>query len=154
MHNQTTGHEDDPAFAPVLAQLGRPGSVDLVPTPALLCDLDLLEENIEVMQRTADAADIALRPHTKSHKSAAIARMQLDAGAVGICVAKLSEAEALLPDLAVDGAPPVSVLVTSPLGGPGAARRAGWPGGATCRWSSTTSTASPSWPRRSPTTPR
>lgn len=124
MDNQTTGHEDDPAFAPVLAQLGRPGSVDLVPTPALLCDLDLLEENIEAMQRTADAADIALRPHTKSHKSAAVARMQLDAGAVGICVAKLSEAEALLPDLAAHGAPPVSVLVTSPLGGPGAARRA------------------------------
>ncbi|HEX7443420.1 MAG TPA: hypothetical protein VF320_06020, partial [Acidimicrobiales bacterium] len=81
MHEQTTPHRDDPAFAPVLAQLGRPGSVDLVPTPALLCDLDLLEGNIEAMQRTADAAGVALRPHTKSHKSAVIARMQLNAGA-------------------------------------------------------------------------
>ncbi len=45
-------------------------------------------------------------------------------GAVGICVAKLSEAEALVPVLDADGGPPVPVLVTSPLGGPGAARRA------------------------------
>ena len=124
MHDQTTAHGDDPAFAPVLAQLGRPGSVDLVPTPALLCDLDLLEENIQAMQRAADAAGVALRPHTKSHKSAAIARMQLDAGAAGLCVAKLSEAEALVPALGIDGAPPLSVLVTSPLGAAGPARRA------------------------------
>ena len=40
-----------------------------------------------------DAAGIVLRPHAKSHKSIRIARMQLDAGAVGICVAKVSEAE-------------------------------------------------------------
>lgn len=115
---------DDPAFAPVLAQLGRSGSIELVPTPALLCDLDLLRENIEAMQRTADAAGVALRPHTKSHKSAAIARMQLDAGAAGICVAKLSEAEVLLAVLAPAGTPPISVLVTSPLGGPASAGRA------------------------------
>ena len=113
---------DDPAFASVLEQLGHPGSIDLVPTPALLCDLDLLTQNIEAMQRRADAGGVALRPHAKSHKSATIARMQLDAGAVGICVAKLSEAEALVAELGTELR--VSVLVTSPLGTAASARRA------------------------------
>jgi len=118
------GEEDDPALAAVLGQMGRPGSVNLVPTPALLCDLDLLTGNIEAMQRTADAAGIALRPHAKSHKSAPIARRQLDAGAVGICVAKLSEAEALVTAFEADAGPQVSILVTSPLADLVAARRA------------------------------
>ena len=121
------GH--DPAVDTVIAALGTPGSVDLVPTPALLCDIDLLARNIESMQRTADQAGIALRPHTKSHKSARIARMQLDAGAAGICVAKLSEAEALVDELGRRAVSPVDastvdILVTSPLGGPRTAGRA------------------------------
>lgn len=115
---------DDPAFVPVLAQLGHPGSIALVPTPALLCDLDQLTSNIEAMQRTADAGGVALRPHGKSHKSATIARMQLDAGAVGICAAKLSEAVALVTELGADSGARVSVLVTSPLANAASARRA------------------------------
>jgi D-serine deaminase-like pyridoxal phosphate-dependent protein len=124
MEHATGALTGDPAFAPVLEALGGPGSVDLVPTPALLCDLDLLTQNIELMQRTADAARTGLRPHAKSHKSARIARMQLDAGATGICVAKLSEAEVLVAALGADDGPPVSVLVTSPLGNARSARRA------------------------------
>lgn len=64
-------------------------------TPALCVDLDSLEENLEVMRRTAAANGIASRPHAKTHRTPAIARMQLASGAVGICVAKVGEAEAL-----------------------------------------------------------
>jgi D-serine deaminase-like pyridoxal phosphate-dependent protein len=107
----------DPAFGPLLRSLGEPGSVDLLPTPALLCDIDLLVANIDAMQRTADEAGIRLRPHAKSHKSAWVAGLQLDRGASGICCAKLAEAEALVTSLDRDG--PVPVLLTSPPVGPG-----------------------------------
>ena len=53
--------------------------------------------------------DIALRPHAKTHKCAEIARRQIEAGALGICVAKLGEAEAL----AEGGIE--SMLITSPV---------------------------------------
>jgi D-serine deaminase-like pyridoxal phosphate-dependent protein len=65
-------------------------------TPALCVDLDRLEQNIAKMQAEARRFRIALRPHAKTHKSADIARMQLEAGAIGICTAKLGEAEALM----------------------------------------------------------
>lgn len=70
-------------------------SADEVDTPALVLDLDVLEENIRHMQNLADAAGVALRPHAKSHKSADIALKQLDAGAVGVCCQKVTEAELL-----------------------------------------------------------
>ena len=49
-----------------------------------------------------DDANIALRPHAKTHKSVAIASRQLAAGAVGLCCQKVSEAEALLPSGVTD----------------------------------------------------
>jgi len=64
-------------------------------TPALCVDLDKLERNIARMQATLARAGVASRPHAKTHKCAAIAKLQLAAGAVGICAAKVSEAEAL-----------------------------------------------------------
>jgi D-serine deaminase-like pyridoxal phosphate-dependent protein len=64
-------------------------------TPALLVDWDRLQANIARMQRTADAAGVKLRPHTKTHKTPAIAHLQLRAGAKGITVAKLGEAEVM-----------------------------------------------------------
>src|SRR5687768_13736029 len=64
-------------------------------TPALCVDLDKLERNIAKMQAIATKNGIATRPHAKTHKCAAIARLQMAAGAIGICTAKLSEAEAL-----------------------------------------------------------
>lgn len=105
----------DPAFGPVLGSLGRPGSVDLVPTPALLCDVDLLVANVAAMQSVADRAGARLRPHAKSHKSAWVAGLQLDHGAVGLCCAKPAEAEALVAVLTRDDPP--SVLLTSPPAG-------------------------------------
>jgi D-serine deaminase-like pyridoxal phosphate-dependent protein len=65
-------------------------------TPSLLIDLDTLERNVAEMQDVANAAGVRLRPHTKTHKCPDIARMQLDAGASGITVAKLGEAEVMV----------------------------------------------------------
>ena len=45
------------------------------------------------MQRAASARGLSLRPHAKTHKSPAIARQQIDRGAIGICCAKVGEAE-------------------------------------------------------------
>ncbi len=64
-------------------------------TPALCVDLDALEANLATMQNTVSTNGIASRPHAKTHKCPAIARLQLDSGAVGICTAKVSEAEAM-----------------------------------------------------------
>ena len=65
-------------------------------TPALLWDLDVVERNIAEMASRAAAAGVRLRPHTKTHKSTEIARMQLAAGASGVTVAKLGEAEVMV----------------------------------------------------------
>ncbi len=64
-------------------------------TPSILVDLDVLEQNIAEIADLARAAGVALRPHIKTHKTPEIARMQLDAGAIGVTCAKLGEAEAL-----------------------------------------------------------
>jgi len=64
-------------------------------TPSVIVDLDVLERNIAEMAAVAAAEGVRLRPHIKTHKSPRIARMQLDAGAVGITCAKLGEAEAM-----------------------------------------------------------
>ncbi len=69
-------------------------SVDDLPTPALLVDLDALEANIAKMAAHCTAKNRALRPHGKTHKCPEIARRLIAAGAVGACAAKLSEAEA------------------------------------------------------------
>ena len=63
-----------------------------LPTPALLIELDAFEANLARMAELAERAGVALRPHAKAHKSVAIAQRQVDAGAVGICCQKLSEA--------------------------------------------------------------
>lgn len=64
-------------------------------TPALLIDRERLTKNLKDMQSYADARGVALRPHTKTHKCPEIAKMQLAAGACGIAVAKVGEAEAM-----------------------------------------------------------
>jgi D-serine deaminase-like pyridoxal phosphate-dependent protein len=97
--------------------IGIPGSRRLLPTPALVVDLDRLEANIGKMASRAQAANVALRPHAKTHKSSFIARKQIAAGAVGICCAKVGEAEALVQAGIGD------VLVTSPIGSPQTAER-------------------------------
>jgi len=67
---------------------------DLV-TPALVLDLDLLDANIAKMAAHAKAARINLRPHGKTHKCPQIAERQIKAGALGLCVATIREAEAM-----------------------------------------------------------
>jgi D-serine deaminase-like pyridoxal phosphate-dependent protein len=70
--------------------------VEDLDTPSLLIDLDVLDRNIRTMATDARAVNVRLRPHTKTHKSPEIARMQIDAGATGITVAKLGEAEVMV----------------------------------------------------------
>lgn len=62
-------------------------------TPYPVVSASRLAANIQRMQALANQAGVRLRPHSKTHKSPVIARMQIEAGAVGICCAKLSEAE-------------------------------------------------------------
>jgi D-serine deaminase-like pyridoxal phosphate-dependent protein len=64
-------------------------------TPALIVDLDRLERNVARMAQIAREGGKQLRPHIKTHKTPEIARMQMEAGAVGLTVAKLGEAEAM-----------------------------------------------------------
>jgi len=64
-----------------------------LPTPQVLIDRRRATANIDRVQALADAAGLRLRPHAKTHKSPIVARWQIDRGAVGICCAKLGEAE-------------------------------------------------------------
>ena len=71
-------------------------SVNLIDTPALVVDLDAMERNLRTMATFAVQHNVMLRPHAKMHKSAELAKQQMAAGAVGVCVQKTSEAEALV----------------------------------------------------------
>jgi len=78
-------------------------------TPCLILDIDLLEQNLATMQTITRQAGKRLRPHAKTHKCSTLAKKQLAAGAGGICVAKVSEAEALV------NAGVHAILITGPL---------------------------------------
>jgi D-serine deaminase-like pyridoxal phosphate-dependent protein len=62
-------------------------------TPSVLIDLDIMERNIRRMQDHCNELGLAFRPHIKTHKIPDIAKMQLEAGAVGIACQKVTEAE-------------------------------------------------------------
>ncbi|GAT88261.1 D-serine deaminase-like pyridoxal phosphate-dependent protein [Paenarthrobacter nicotinovorans] len=64
-----------------------------IDTPEIMIDRDVLERNIIRMAAAVQAKGLALRPHVKTHKLPQIAEMQLAAGAVGVTVATLGEAE-------------------------------------------------------------
>lgn len=66
---------------------------DKVSTPALIIDYDIMKKNIETMAKFAKDNNVNLRPHVKTHKCPIIGKMQLEAGASGICVARVGEAE-------------------------------------------------------------
>ena len=91
------------------ALIGQPGSAARLPTPALVLDLDIFEDSLHAMQSHAARVGTALRPHAKTHKCAEIARRQLAAGAIGVCCAKLGEAE-VLAAAGID-----RILLTSPV---------------------------------------
>jgi D-serine deaminase-like pyridoxal phosphate-dependent protein len=67
-----------------------PGGLD---TPAVVIDVDIVERNARRLGDALAKRGIALRPHAKTHKSLELARIQLDAGARGITVGTLGEAE-------------------------------------------------------------
>jgi D-serine deaminase-like pyridoxal phosphate-dependent protein len=74
--------------------IGQPtGAID---TPALVVDLDAMDRNLLTMAKFARQHKMLLRPHAKMHKSAELAKLQIKAGAIGVCVQKTSEAEALV----------------------------------------------------------
>jgi D-serine deaminase-like pyridoxal phosphate-dependent protein len=73
---------------------GQP--VAAIDTPALVVDLDAMQRNLGRMAEFARKHDIRWRPHAKMHKSSALAKVQMQAGAVGVCVQKTSEAEAMV----------------------------------------------------------
>lgn len=64
-------------------------------TPALTIDLDTVERNLEAMARLCREQGVGLRPHTKTHKTPEVGRLQLERGAVGLTVAKVGEAEVM-----------------------------------------------------------
>ena len=97
--------------------IGRQGSRRALNTPALVVDVEALDRNIAAMAAFAAKSGLQLRPHAKTHKSADIARRQIGAGALGVCCAKLGEAEALA-DTGIDG-----MLITSPVVGEPAVER-------------------------------
>ncbi len=83
-----------------------------IPTPALLLDLDEFESSLARMAREVKQAGKKLRPHAKAHKCVEIAKRQIAAGAVGMCVATVNEAELLARAGIGD------LLLTSPLADP------------------------------------
>lgn len=70
--------------------------VEAIDTPALVLDLDAMKRNLVRMAEFAKKHDIRWRPHAKMHKSSALAKLQMQAGAVGVCVQKTAEAEAMV----------------------------------------------------------
>jgi D-serine deaminase-like pyridoxal phosphate-dependent protein len=64
-----------------------------LPTPQVLIDNQRVNRNIERVQALAGAAGVRLRPHAKTHKSPVVAKWQIERGAVGVCCAKIGEAE-------------------------------------------------------------
>lgn len=97
------------ALAAARNMIGEPGSRARLPTPALLLDLDAFERNVARMAEHCKVNSLGLRPHAKTHKSVTVAKAQIAAGALGICCAKLGEAEAM----AAGGIE--SILITSPV---------------------------------------
>lgn len=95
-------------------------TIEGVATPALVIDAARVRRNVESLSAYAASHGIAVRPHCKTHKSVEIARLQLAAGAGGMTVAKVGEAESLAA--AFDGATP-DILVAYPVVDPARARR-------------------------------
>jgi D-serine deaminase-like pyridoxal phosphate-dependent protein len=96
------------------ARVIRPGMpVEELETPVLTIDLDVMERNLAAMMRILEGSGVRLRPHLKTAKSPALAHQMIAAGAVGICCAKLSEAE-VMADAGIE-----DIVLTSEVAGPG-----------------------------------
>ena len=93
-------------------------SLKNIPTPALVIDAAVVQKNIQRMADYAHSKGIALRPHIKTHKSKRVAKMQLEAGAIGLTTAKVGEAE-VMQDICDD------ILIAYPIVDAHRAERAG-----------------------------
>ena len=100
-------------LGPNEALLGEQGSRAALSTPALLLDLDRLERNIAHLAAYLGKAGHGLRPVAKIHKSVAVAKRQIEAGALGQCCATLAEAE-VMADAGIPGVLLFSQVVTEP----------------------------------------
>ena len=89
--------------------IGQPITTANFATPALLIERSALESNITIMAGLAVHHQIKLRPHGKAHKSSRVGRMQIEAGAVGICCATVREVE-VMADSGLPG-----ILLTTPI---------------------------------------
>jgi D-serine deaminase-like pyridoxal phosphate-dependent protein len=76
------------------AEIGM--TLEDVDTPALVIDLDAFERNLRRLADRVAGSSVNMRPHAKTHKCPVIALKQMELGAVGVCVQKVSEAEALV----------------------------------------------------------
>ena len=83
-----------PLSASLSALIGQP--VQNIDTPALVVDLDAMNRNLGRMAEFAKKHGLRWRPHAKLHKSVQLAKLQIAAGAVGICVQKTAEAEIMV----------------------------------------------------------
>lgn len=103
-------------------RLGMP--VEDLETPILTIDIDAMERNLAKMMTILDGTGVRLRPHLKTAKSPAIAQWMIRGGAVGVCCAKLAEAEVMANAGVTD------ILLTSEVAGVGKFERlvalAGW----------------------------
>lgn len=107
-NDQEKGMNQD-SYAMLQTFVGLP--ISEIPTPALMIDMDLFEQNLVTMRDACKARNRLLRPHGKAHKSPVIAKKQLQYGAMGQCAAKLGEAEVLVHGGIRD------VLITAPVVG-------------------------------------
>lgn len=98
-----------------MAEIGC--SVDELDTPALCIDLDVFESNIARMAALCREHNVDWRPHSKAHKSPQIAKLLVNAGALGVTCAKLSEAEVMAMGGIQD------ILVANQVAGPAKMRR-------------------------------
>lgn len=83
----------DSADAASVRRVPVPDVPQDIPTPAVVVSLATLRSNVAAMQRAMDTAGVRLRPHAKTHKCAEVARLQLEAGAGGLTVGTVGEAE-------------------------------------------------------------
>lgn len=86
-------------------------------TPAVVVDLDVMDQNLSRMASYCRERQLLLRPHTKTHKIPELAKRQIESGATGITVAKIGEAEVMLNAGITD------ILIAYPIVGAGKAER-------------------------------
>jgi 3-hydroxy-D-aspartate aldolase len=105
------------ALGPNEGLIGAQDAAVRLSTPCLLLEAEELEQNVAAMMALVRRHGRRLRPHVKAHKSTAIARRQLEAGAIGLCCATVREAE-VMAAAGLDG-----LLVTSPVTSPAMVER-------------------------------